>query len=116
MDHQELFADGKYHINGIEGFYSYVKEQLLKYHGISKRNFILYLKEFASNSNILKIYLKEHSSNMHYIGTEESRDWKFEMQCDYSSFFSFWNKCKKNLNKNCNQKNEAKILNEKYYY
>ncbi|MCH7927552.1 MAG: hypothetical protein IID03_06140 [Candidatus Dadabacteria bacterium] len=30
----------KIHINGIEGFWGYLKEQLLKHHGVSKTNLI----------------------------------------------------------------------------
>lgn len=39
------------HINGIEGFWSYAKERLRKYHGVSRRHFPLYLKamEFRFN-------------------------------------------------------------------
>ena len=51
VDHLEKFADGKNHINGIEGFWSYAKERLLKYHGVSKQNFILYLKELEFRFN-----------------------------------------------------------------
>lgn len=39
------FARGKYHINGIESFWSYAKKRLAKYHGIAKGTFLLYLKE-----------------------------------------------------------------------
>jgi len=35
----------KVHINGIEGFWEYLKEQLLKHHGVSKSNLIYYVKE-----------------------------------------------------------------------
>ncbi len=35
----------KVHINGIEGFWGYLKEQLLKHHGVSKTNLIYYVKE-----------------------------------------------------------------------
>lgn len=59
--------------------------------------FVGEFKELASNSNISNIYFKEHLLNTHYTGTEESRDWMFEVHGDYSSFFSFWNKCKKEL-------------------
>lgn len=51
IDHQERFVRGKNHINGIEGFWSYAKERLLKYHGVSKTNFILYLKELEFRFN-----------------------------------------------------------------
>jgi len=54
IDHQEKFVDGKNHINGIEGFWSYAKERLLKYHGVSKYNFILYLKELECKFNFRK--------------------------------------------------------------
>lgn len=35
----------KIHINGIEGFWGYLKERLLKHHGISEKNLIYYVKE-----------------------------------------------------------------------
>ncbi len=39
------FIKGRRHINGLEGFWSFAKERLLKYHGVSKNHFLLYLKE-----------------------------------------------------------------------
>jgi len=45
------FANGKVYINGIEGFWSYAKERLLKFHGVSKDNFIYYLKELEFRYN-----------------------------------------------------------------
>ena len=35
----------KIHINGIEGFWGYLKEHLLKHHGVDKGNLIYYIKE-----------------------------------------------------------------------
>ena len=35
----------KVHINGIEGFWGYLKAHLLKHHGVSKTNLIYYVKE-----------------------------------------------------------------------
>lgn len=35
----------KVHINGIEGFWGYMKERLMKHHGVSKDNLIYYVKE-----------------------------------------------------------------------
>jgi len=35
--------------NGIEGFWSYAKERLLKFHGVSRENFVYYL-------NIINLY------------------------------------------------------------
>ena len=51
VDHQNMFAHGKNHINGLEGFWSYSKERLLKYHGVSKNNFYFYLKELEFRYN-----------------------------------------------------------------
>jgi transposase len=40
------YADAKgNHINGLEGFWSYAKERLIKHHGVSKEKFPRYLKE-----------------------------------------------------------------------
>ena len=39
------------YINDIEGFWSYAKERLLKFHGVSKDNFIYYLKELEFKYN-----------------------------------------------------------------
>ncbi len=45
IDHSKWFGNGKVYINGIEGFWSFAKERLLKHHGVSKEKFPLYLKE-----------------------------------------------------------------------
>ena len=54
IDHQKTFGRGKNNINGLEGFWSYAKERLLKYHGVSRDNFILYLKEIEFRYNFRK--------------------------------------------------------------
>ncbi len=46
---------------------------------------------------LCEIYYKEHPLNQHYIGIEESRDWMFDVQGYFPSFFGFWKKCKKQL-------------------
>ena len=51
MDHEKEFGKGKRHINGLEGFWSFAKERLLKYHGVSKSYFHLYLKEMEFRYN-----------------------------------------------------------------
>lgn len=38
-------------INGIEGFWGYAKERLLRYHGVSPSNFLYYLKEIEFRFN-----------------------------------------------------------------
>jgi len=45
VNHAKHFAKGRVYINGLEGFWSYAKERLIKHHGISPARFPLYLKE-----------------------------------------------------------------------
>lgn len=51
VDHQKRFSNGKVYINGLEGFWSYAKERLIKHHGVSKEKFPLYLKEMEFRYN-----------------------------------------------------------------
>lgn len=44
-----------------------------------------------------KIVFKEHPLNKHYKGTEEARDWMFDLTGYYPSFFVFWKRCKKQI-------------------
>lgn len=43
--------NGKAHINGIEGFWGYLKERLLKHHGVADKNLIFYVKEIEFRFN-----------------------------------------------------------------
>ena len=51
VDHNKRFASGKVCINGLEGFWSWAKERLVKHHGVSPKNFPLYLKELEFRYN-----------------------------------------------------------------
>jgi transposase len=51
IDHNKRFTSGKVYINGLEGFWSWAKERLIKHHGVSKENFPLYLKELEFRYN-----------------------------------------------------------------
>ena len=51
VDHGKRFANGKVYINGLEGFWSYAKERLIKFHGVSQNKFPLYLKEMEFRYN-----------------------------------------------------------------
>jgi len=51
VDHGKRFAQGQVYINGLEGFWSYAKERLAKFHGVSKGHFPLYLKEMEFRYN-----------------------------------------------------------------
>jgi transposase len=45
INHSQLFADKKNHINGIENFWNQAKRHMRKFNGIPKQNFALFLKE-----------------------------------------------------------------------
>lgn len=51
VDHKRRFSRGKVYINGLEGFWSYAKERIIKFHGVSKEKFPLYLKEMEFRYN-----------------------------------------------------------------
>lgn len=51
IDHQHKFKQGKVYINGIEGFWSFAKERLIKHHGISPNKFLYYIKEMEWRYN-----------------------------------------------------------------
>jgi len=51
VDHDKRFSSGKVYINGLEGFWSWAKERIIKHHGISKEKFPLYLKELEFRYN-----------------------------------------------------------------
>ena len=60
IDHKKRFSSGKVYINGLEGFWSYAKERLIKHHGVSRERFPLYLKEmeFRYNNRNTEIFQK----------------------------------------------------------
>jgi len=51
IDKGQRFSNGRVYINGIEGFWSYAKERLMKFHGVSVRYFEYYLKELEFRYN-----------------------------------------------------------------
>ncbi len=53
---QDEYRRGDTYINGIEGFWAFAKERLLKHHGVSPKNFLTYFKEkeFRFNHRNLK--------------------------------------------------------------
>lgn len=69
---KELVDSKRNHINGIESFWSYVKNKLSKYYGIRHKYFYLYLKEFEfrfnnRNKNIEQLLTKILTKNKHFI-------------------------------------------------
>lgn len=53
--------------------------------------------DFLTEFNPKEILYKEHPLNAHFRGTEESRDWMFNIRGPHSSFFKFWKKAQKEL-------------------
>ncbi|MCX8125311.1 MAG: transposase, partial [Spirochaetes bacterium] len=51
LDKSKRFSNGRVYINGIEGFWSYAKQRLIKYHGVGADNFIFYIKELEFRYN-----------------------------------------------------------------
>lgn len=51
IDPGARFSKGPVRINGLEGFWSYAKERLLKYRGVTPGRFPLYLKELEFRYN-----------------------------------------------------------------
>ena len=51
IKHQEEFANGKNHINGLENFWGDAKRRLTAYHGGFKRNFRLFIRERSFRFN-----------------------------------------------------------------
>jgi len=50
-DSDKRFSNSKVYIDDIEGFWSYAKEKLMKYHGFEPNRFPLYLKEMEFRYN-----------------------------------------------------------------
>ncbi len=60
----------------------------------------IFVAEFDELEKILdhqNIIFKEHPTNEHYRGLEDSRDWMFNVKGYFPSFFGFWKKCKKEI-------------------
>jgi transposase len=51
VNHQETFAEGAAHSNGIEGFWSFAKRLYRHVHGVDRENFPLYLAEYEFRYN-----------------------------------------------------------------
>lgn len=68
VDHgQAEYARGAASINGIEGFWGYGKERLLRYHGVSAENFLYYLKEIEYRFNHRELDQQEFVRHLLYV-------------------------------------------------
>ena len=57
--HENEFARGKNHVNGIESFWSFAKHRLAKFNGFTNDNFILHLKECEYRFNNRELNRKD---------------------------------------------------------
>ena len=65
---------------------------------ISGINFYFgFFNDLVKDFSLDNVYYKEHPLNSHYRGNMGSRDWIFQDQNYYPSFFKFWNSNKKTL-------------------
>lgn len=70
INHSQLFADKKNHINGIENFWNQAKRHLRRFNGVPTQHFYLYIKEcewrfnFGSPDKLLKILTQWAKSNV----------------------------------------------------
>ena len=51
IDHGQRFGKGPVYINGLEGFWSFAKERLMKFQGVQPSQFAFYLKEMEFRYN-----------------------------------------------------------------
>ena len=56
---KEQYARGNVHVNGMENFWSWTKEQMIKFHGVFRRNLFFYLKEMEWKFNHRHLSPKE---------------------------------------------------------
>lgn len=71
INHQDTFVDKENkqnHTNGIEGFWSFAKERMAKYHGVKSENFESYLKEIEFRYNYRKVDIFEKILQIYYEG------------------------------------------------
>jgi deoxyribodipyrimidine photo-lyase len=63
-------------------------------------NIQIYVGEFSSlqqQYGLTNLFFKEHPLNKHYKGTQDPRDWMFDVKGYFPSFFGYWKKCKKQI-------------------
>jgi deoxyribodipyrimidine photo-lyase len=61
------------------------------------QTFVGEFSELIGQINSEHIVYKEHPTNSHYEGKEESREWMSSVKGYYPSFFAFWKRCKKEI-------------------
>ena len=71
VDHEKVFTSGKVYINGLEGFWSYAKERLIKHHGVSIQKFPLYLSENGSVGKEMEFRYNHRNEDIFEILTKK---------------------------------------------
>ena len=71
INHSQLFAEDRNHINGIENFWNQAKRHLRRYNGIPKHHFHFYLKECEWRFNYQNMNTSSLSMSAPYFITIE---------------------------------------------
>ena len=80
--HKVKGGNRRHNASHLEGFWSFAKERLLKYHGISRDNFFLYMKEMEFRFNYRKENLYHKLIKIHYcpeytyIQNNDKSEWR----------------------------------------
>lgn len=69
---KEQYARGNVHVNGMENFWSWTKEQMFKFHGVFRRNLFCYLKEMEWKFNHRNLTPKEKAITIAKLFNEKN--------------------------------------------
>lgn len=68
VNHSEAeYMRGAVGINGIEGFWGYANQRLLRYHGVSPATFLYYLKEIEFRFNHRKLNQQQFVNHLLFV-------------------------------------------------
>jgi len=73
---KEQYGKGNVHINGMENFWSWAKEQMVKFHGVFRKNLFYYLKEMEWKFNNRALRPEEKALLIAKIFPCVAGDWK----------------------------------------
>jgi transposase-like protein len=81
---KEEYGRDSIHINGMENFWSWAKEQMFKFHGVFRSNLFYYLKEMEWKFNHRALGVKEKAIEIAKIFS--LRGWRLETTANKQGF------------------------------
>ncbi|MFH1004129.1 MAG: IS1595 family transposase [Bacteroidota bacterium] len=66
------YGKGKVHVNGMENFWNWAKEQMFKFHGVFRRNLFYYLKEMEWKFNHRHLSSKDRAITLAKLFNEKN--------------------------------------------